>query len=131
MYLFVPCDKKSHGTEISFPIRSNRLSHPHPPSQRSRFLGTSLWSLDPQLKSKRYLGDKTGGHCIIQCVTNPCRNTIFQMPIQYFGEGGAHNVQKLPKVKLMFLDVSFFVREENRSCVPCSEPPLVIRPPHP
>ena len=25
MYLFVPCDKKSHGTEISFPIRSNRL----------------------------------------------------------------------------------------------------------
>ena len=30
MYLFVPCDKKSHGTEISFPIRSNRLSHPHP-----------------------------------------------------------------------------------------------------
>ena len=31
MYLFVPCDKKSHGTEISFPIRSNRLSHPHPP----------------------------------------------------------------------------------------------------
>ena len=28
MYLFVPCDKKSHGTEISFPIRSNRLSHP-------------------------------------------------------------------------------------------------------
>ena len=31
MYLFVPCDKKSHGTEISFPICSNRLSHPHPP----------------------------------------------------------------------------------------------------
>ena len=30
MYLFVPCDKKSHGTEISFPIRSKRLSHPHP-----------------------------------------------------------------------------------------------------
>ena len=30
MYLFVPCDKKSHGTEISFPIGSNRLSHPHP-----------------------------------------------------------------------------------------------------
>ena len=30
MYLFVPCDKKSHGTEISVPIRSNRLSHPHP-----------------------------------------------------------------------------------------------------
>ena len=30
MYLFVPCDKKSHGTEISFPIRSNCLSHPHP-----------------------------------------------------------------------------------------------------
>ena len=30
MYLFVPCDKKSHGTEISFPICSNRLSHPHP-----------------------------------------------------------------------------------------------------
>ena len=29
MYLFVPCDKKSHGTEISFPIRSKRLSHPH------------------------------------------------------------------------------------------------------
>ena len=28
MYLFVPCDKKSHGTEISFPIRSSRLSHP-------------------------------------------------------------------------------------------------------
>ena len=23
MYLFVPCDKKSHGTEISFPIRSS------------------------------------------------------------------------------------------------------------
>ena len=30
MYLFVPCDKKSHGTEISFPIRSSCLSHPHP-----------------------------------------------------------------------------------------------------
>ena len=30
MYLFVPCDKKSHGTEISFPIRSKCLSHPHP-----------------------------------------------------------------------------------------------------
>ena len=30
MYLFVPCDKKSHGTEISFPIHSNHLSHPHP-----------------------------------------------------------------------------------------------------
>ena len=30
MYLFVPCDKKSHGTEISFPICSNHLSHPHP-----------------------------------------------------------------------------------------------------
>ena len=35
MYLFVPCDKKSHGTEISFPIRSNRLSHPHPPEKRA------------------------------------------------------------------------------------------------
>ena len=34
MYLFVPCDKKSHGTEISFPIRSNRLSHPHPRNQK-------------------------------------------------------------------------------------------------
>ena len=34
MYLFVPCDKKSHGTEISFPIRSNRLSHPHTHSQQ-------------------------------------------------------------------------------------------------
>ena len=30
MYLFVPCDKKSHGTERSFPIRSNCLSHLHP-----------------------------------------------------------------------------------------------------
>ena len=46
MYLFVPCDKKSHGTEISFPTRSNRLSHPHPPGfknymsypQKSKFI---------------------------------------------------------------------------------------------
>ena len=37
MYLFVPCDKKSHGTEISFPIRSNRLSHPHPLYVSSRY----------------------------------------------------------------------------------------------
>ena len=35
MYLFVPCDKKSHGTEISVPIRSNRLSHPHPRNERT------------------------------------------------------------------------------------------------
>ena len=26
MYLFVPCDKKSHGTEISFPIRSRKIA---------------------------------------------------------------------------------------------------------
>ena len=36
MYLFVPCDKKSHGTEISFPIRSKRLSHPHPRASTRR-----------------------------------------------------------------------------------------------
>ena len=49
MYLFVPCDKKSHGTEISFPIRSNRLSHPHPHWDHlwccQHFsLTTSIWS---------------------------------------------------------------------------------------
>ena len=42
MYLFVPCDKKSHGTEISFPIRSKRLSHPHP--QRSGYSGNMAFS---------------------------------------------------------------------------------------
>ena len=42
MYLFVPCDKKSHGTEISFPIRSNRLSHPHPP-KKHRFKFQNCW----------------------------------------------------------------------------------------
>ena len=40
MYLFVPCDKKSHRTEISFPIHSNHLSHPHPP-QHLDLLGIS------------------------------------------------------------------------------------------
>ena len=51
MYLFVPCDKKSHGTEISFPIRSNRLSHPHPLTlprsvelfRGKRYKGTSVF----------------------------------------------------------------------------------------
>ena len=47
MYLFVPCDKKSHGTEISFPIRSKRLSHPHPHKTRgkSRQNSVSKYSL--------------------------------------------------------------------------------------
>ena len=47
MYLFVPCDKKSHRTEISFPIRSNHLSHPHPPQHGAVTSGwnVSLYSI--------------------------------------------------------------------------------------
>ena len=31
MYLFVPCDEKSHGFEINVLIGSNSLSHPQAP----------------------------------------------------------------------------------------------------
>ena len=47
MYLFVPCDKKSHGTEISFPIRSNRLSHPHPLQGRGTSFAKNDWQGPP------------------------------------------------------------------------------------